>query len=151
MRLTAWTVLRYPKKTMPKIIEWLFMLQRHQLIRWGRPASVVTIGVGLVAIFAALYGAWFTEARLEPLLASNRALDRKNITSIAKIEDLRAYSLRSQERYASVEGGSIRLIGCSLVALASLGVFSLSYGVLYLRARQLALEVDQAKSSNGQG
>ena len=132
---------------MRRFVEWLFMLQRHQLIRWGRPCAVFTIGVGLACVVAALCGAWFMEARLEPLLSSNRDLDRKNITSIANIEDLRAYSLRSQERYASVEGGSIRLIGCSLVAVASLGVFSLSYGVLYLRARQLALEVDQAERS----
>jgi hypothetical protein len=134
---------------MPKIIEWLFMLQRHQLIRWGRTCAAVTIGMGLAAIVAALWGVWFVEARLEPLLASNRALDRKNIASIAKIEDLREYSLRSQERYASAEGEFIRLVGCSFVVLASLGVFSLSYGLLYLRARQLALEVDKAEQSGG--
>jgi hypothetical protein len=135
---------------MCRFVEWLFMLQNRQLIRWGRSGGRVMISVGVCAVAVALGGTWFMEARMKPVVAKTRELDRKRIASIATIENLREHSLRSQERYASAEGELLRLVGGSFILMASTGLISLSHGLLYLRARKLALAVEQGKSAEGQ-
>jgi hypothetical protein len=133
---------------MNKIVEKIFMLRRHQIIRWGRITGIGTIGLGFLILVLPIGAIFALEWKLKPLAASVQERDDKMFNSIATREDLKKYRTISQERYHDIENSYFDLLSTTAILTSALGLLLLSYGSLCLRARELAVEIAEAKSDD---
>ena len=137
---------------MSALLEKLFMCQRHQLIRWGKPFGMIGIGLGLLFCLVSILGLYSIERKVKPLLEDNHTRSNKMLLLMDDADELRSYALRSHEQMQIVESKLLGMVGTSVACLFFFGMVFVSHGVLSLRARELAMEskpADHEAPSNG--
>jgi hypothetical protein len=125
---------------MTALIEKIFMCQRHQLIRWGKPAGMMGIGFGLLFCLGSILIIYTMELKLKPLLANNHTQSGKILLQIKDVEELRSYALKVHKQMRITESTLLGLTRTVVIFIFSFGTVFVSYGVLSLRARELAME-----------
>ena len=130
---------------MAALLEKLFMYQRHQLIRWGKPVGIIGIGFGLLFCLVSILGLYSMELKLKPLLKDNHTQSNKILLLIDDVDELRSYALTNHEQMQISELKLLGLVGTSIICLFIFGTVFVSHGVLLLRARDLAIESKSAE------
>jgi hypothetical protein len=135
---------------MSPVLQKIFMLQRHQLIRWGSVIGYLCTGIGVMSMIASIFLLQAFNSKFEEIderLHDNAKLERQVIDSKKSMDELITFTLKSSEdrknTLLDLSEMSLSAIQLSLLLFALLGFLLLGYGILSLRAKELALEADQ--------
>lgn len=134
---------------MPLILQKIFMLQRHQLIRWGTTSGYLGVVSGLLFMVIAVTGMVVIPSKLaqaEARTADSRKHERSVILNSRNFEELRSFTLEGNGYNASMESIYWESIGemiqCVAIILAGASVLAVGYGLLSLRMKELATELE---------
>lgn len=134
---------------MSPVIQKIFMLQRHQLIRWGSINGVIFVTLSILFVVASIlllpiFNWQFKEINVQ--LHEKAKLERQVIDSTTNMDELRAYALKvssdHKKSLIDLSEMSLTAIQNSLLLTAVLGLQFFGYAMLSFRAKKLALESD---------
>jgi hypothetical protein len=134
---------------MSPIIQKIFMLQRHQLIRWGTVNGVVCVTLSILFIVASilLYAVFNWQFRgIQAQLHQRANIERQVIDSRETMDELKSIALKVSEDHQKslidLSEMSLSAIQLSLFFMAILGIQLFGYGMLSFRAKKLASEAN---------
>lgn len=98
---------------MSPILQKIFMLQRHQLIRWGKFSGYATLVTGIFSILTAIFCfIWMTAkmTHLESKTSEGRRQERQIAQSLDSIEKLRSFAIENSEYFEKMESVGMQTI-----------------------------------------
>ncbi|MES2660649.1 MAG: hypothetical protein V4689_18635 [Verrucomicrobiota bacterium] len=134
---------------MSPTLQKIFMLQRHQLIRWGSFGGYLSTGLGVLLIIASIPGFLVLDSQLKSLDALLEEMikrERQVIESRESLDELKTFAIKASENRRSDSRQLIEMsrnaIQVSVFWLALIGMLLFSLGILLLRTKELAVEAN---------
>ena len=132
---------------MQRHIETIFMCQRHQLVRWGKFSGYLGIGFGLVLCLTSIVAFFILVPILTHVQLVKDDRTERIVLGAKGAEELRWYAMQNQYHAQRVQLRLLDSFRAFAIVLSGAAILLISYGVLSLKARELAIAMNKAEQA----